>query len=35
LLQIEQLHSMASISAGASISNLTTPQWHPPLCLTK
>jgi hypothetical protein len=33
LLQIEQLHSTASISAGASTSNLTRPQWHPPLCL--
>src|SRR5688572_17699651 len=35
LPHIEQLHSVAAISAGAITSNRTRPQWHPPLCLTR
>jgi hypothetical protein len=34
LAQIEQLHSVASMAAGAVTSKRTKPQWHPPLCLT-
>ncbi|HZP09982.1 hypothetical protein [Methyloceanibacter sp.] len=28
--QIEQVHSVASISSGASTSKRTEPQWQPP-----
>jgi hypothetical protein len=33
LLQIDQLQSVTSSCAGATTSNLTRPQWQPPLCL--
>jgi hypothetical protein len=31
-VQIEQLHSIASMAAGAAIANFTRPQWHPLVC---